>query len=1041
MGRAPAATAGGGVIAAAIRRPVAVTMLYLALAALGLVAWFRVPVDLLPNTELPRLRVTARWRGASPETTEALLTSPLEAAVQQVAGVERVGSVSEEQNGAGLATVDVAFARGTRMNFARLELSERLAALEPELPSGAAPPRVEPYVPREFQDRTRPFLSYTLTGPYTAEALRAQVEDELAPELRQLAGVAAVQAQGGRARVLSVELDEARALALGLTPEAVRRRLAGLDLVRDAGTVRAGGRQLRVSLRGAAGPDEVRRAVVLAGGGRVVRLGDLAVVRDGYEPPQSLYRIDGAPAVSFAVVREGGTNAVEVAGRVKARLARLAPGLRRGTRLVPGDDESAAIRRQLAGLRARALAGALVVLVVLYLFLRSLRSAAVVFLSITFAILIALGLVYAAGLTLNLLTLTGLAMGFGLAIDNPVVVLENIYRVARRAPSAGGAALRGARETALAVLAATATSVGVFVPFVYLQGEARLFYVPLALAVGFTSAASVFVSFTLTPALAARVLSARPGRAAGAFRAAPPPRVAARLYGSLLEASLRAPWRTVLAAALLLGASYLPFHAWVATGTLWHDAAAEAPYLVVEVSQPRGERLESTDQVVRRFEAFLAGRPEVGRFTATVYPRAARVRVEIADSLQGGGAAVRLKARLAELATTIGGADVRVSGIGASFAGGGAVPPSYSVQVLGYNYTRVRAIAEDLAARLRRSSRVHDVDTNSAGAWYQGEKTQAVELRIDRARLALHGITARDVVQRVSAAVGLQPVRGTLRSGGEPLELTVQLAGHEEVTAEQLAAIAIPAAGGEEVRVGDVATLATRTTLGRITRENQRYQRTVSYEFRGPARMGRRAHRAALAATRLPPGYELVDSDPWQWSSQERHEVWGVLALSLLLIFMLIAGLFESLRQPFCVLLTVPMALTGVFLLFAAIDASFTREAFIGVIMMSGVVVNSSVLLVHRINQLRRGGGMELPQAIIAGTLQRVRPILMTSSVSVLGLLPLVLSGGGPDANLWNGMGYSLLGGLTASTVLVLTVTPALYLLCERGRPAARARA
>jgi HAE1 family hydrophobic/amphiphilic exporter-1 len=253
---------------------------YLAIALLGVVAWLFIPIELLPDTELPRLSVTVTWRGASPEATEAFLTSPLEAAIQQVRCVEKVSSVSEEQNGAGRASIQVEFARGTDMDFARLELSERLAALDEQLPDGASRPVVESYVPEEFREQSRPFLRYTVTGPYTVEALRTHVDSRLAPELRQVDGVAEVQVQGGRARMLEIEVDEEKALALGLRPEDLRERIRSLEYVRQAGVVRAGGTEYTVAIRQRAeSAAEVRRLPLMTDRGCLVRLEDVARVR------------------------------------------------------------------------------------------------------------------------------------------------------------------------------------------------------------------------------------------------------------------------------------------------------------------------------------------------------------------------------------------------------------------------------------------------------------------------------------------------------------------------------------------------------------------------------------------------------------------------------------------------------------------------------------------------------------------------------------------------------------------------------------------
>jgi hydrophobic/amphiphilic exporter-1 (mainly G- bacteria), HAE1 family len=845
--------------------------------------------------------------------------------------------------------------------------------------------------------------------------------------------VAGVQAFGGRARVLEIALDERRILALGLTPDAVRVAVRGLEDVREAGRVEQGGTQYAVAIREYAGSAErIRRLPLLTDRGRLVRLEDVATVRDTYEQPRSLYRIDGQPAVSFQVVKETGTNVVQAADRVKAAVAGIQPRLPGGGRLILDEDESEGVRTQLTDLGGRAASAAAIVFFVLFLFLRSFRSAAIVFASIAFAALITLNLVYFGGLTLNLLTLMGLAMGFGLVIDNAVVVLENVYRHARTSPDAPTAAERGAREMVLPVLAATLTTIIVFIPFVYLQGEVRLYYVPLAIVVGFTNLASLLVTFTFTPALAGRLLGSRVARIR-ARAAAERPAFYVRLYAALVGASLRRPWVPIVLGLLALGGSWHLFDRYVTRGTVWRPWYAEQSYIRISFDLPRGEELERTDQLVRYFEERLGAMEEVETFTTWVYPQAAQIRVEFPEALEPTSVPLAVKEQLEAYSHQYGGAEVRVYGYGPSFYGGGSSPPNYSIRVLGYNYERVREIAEDLGRRLTRFSRIQEVDTNSWGSWYQRDRATEVVLRLDREALAARGLTAAEVVQRVNAAVGRSGQRSWLRVGEEEVAFMVALEGHEQLDVQRLQQLLVPAPGGGSVRLADVARLDEREVLSRIVREDQQYQRTVSYEFRGPNKLGDRVHEAVMKSTSLPAGYTLVGREEWRWSDDERTQIYLVLGVSLLLVFMVTASLFESLRQPLCVLLTVPMALIGVFLVFFFTGASFTREAFIGVIMMGGVVTNNATLLVDHVNQLRRRDGLVLRDAILRGTLERVRPILMTSAVTILGLLPLVLFSEAADANIWNALGYALLGGLASSTVLVLTVTPALYLLFERG--------
>ncbi len=242
------------------------------------------------------------------------------------------------------------------------------------------------------------------------------------------------------------------------------------------------------------------------------------------------------------------------------------------------------------------------------------------------------------------------------------------------------------------------------------------------------------------------------------------------------------------------------------------------------------------------------------------------------------------------------------------------------------------------------------------------------------------------------------------------------------------------------MRLADVATITEQDVLNVIEREDQQYQRSVQYEFRGPRKLGDRYRDAVIAATELPDGYRIEGQQTWSWDDEERAQIYIVLGVSLVLIFMVTAALFESLRQPICVLLTVPMALIGVFMMFFYAEASFTREAYIGVIMMGGIVVNNAILLVDHVNQLRRKRGLPLMDAVVRGTLERVRPILMTSATTVLGLLPLVIFSDYADANIWNALGYALIGGLLSSTLFVLTVTPAVYVLFERGPERKRVR-
>ncbi|MGH7545873.1 MAG: efflux RND transporter permease subunit, partial [Gemmatimonadota bacterium] len=475
--------------------------------ALGAAAFLSIPVELLPDVRFPRLTIQATWPGATPEAVEALVTTRLEAAAQQVTGAREVSSASTE----GRADVTVEFARDAAMDFAALELGERLGALQDVWPPGVVP-RVEPYVPREFSAQDVPFLEYALYGTFTTEGLREFAERQLRPELLGVDGVTAVRIYGGEPREIRVELDPRAMEALGLSARQVLDAVLALDVVRPAGTLVRGTSELVTTVAARMeSPGDLAQAVVVpdtAGSGRIVRLGDVARILDTRAEPWEYHRINGRPAITLSIVRGLGTNALRVADRVKANLDGLRRALPAGLDVVLRRDESAEIRRQLTDLRLRAGASAIVVFLVLLVFLGSFRSSAIVFSTIAFSTLLAVNLLYVAGLSLNLLTLAGLAMAFGLIVDNAIVVLENVYRRWRAGEPAQTAAEQGAREVALPIVASTLTTVIVFVPFLYLQGELRLYYLPFAYAVGLALLASLAVAFTFVPAAAARMLAA-----------------------------------------------------------------------------------------------------------------------------------------------------------------------------------------------------------------------------------------------------------------------------------------------------------------------------------------------------------------------------------------------------------------------------------------------------------------------------------------------------------------------------------------------------
>jgi HAE1 family hydrophobic/amphiphilic exporter-1 len=878
-------------------------------------------------------------------------------------------------------------------------------------------------------------LSYRLTGPYTFGELGRLGDEEIVPSLRAIDGVSEARVFGGEQREIAIELDRGRLEALGLRPEDVQRRIEEISEPRAPGSVTLDGLSVAVAVRTRLFTvDELSDLVILSRAEGAVRLRDLGRVRDQTADPRQYVRIDGLPTVQLILYRQTGTNAVRLADRIKAHLDERGSGLPPGVELELVDDVSEDIRTQLSDLRLRAAAAAIVIFLVLLLFLRSLGAVAVVFATIGFAVLFAVNLLYLGGFSLNVLSLAGLAWGFGLVVDNGIVVFENVERHRRSGSSAPEAASRGARQVLLPVVASTLTTAIVLVPFLFLQGDLRVYYLPLAFAVGFSILASLFVAFTFVPSLAARLGGAMGSRGDPAGQPAGTEPRYIKAYRAALGWGLRNPSVVGLVCVGCLAGSWLLFDKNVTRGVPWTSFWGQQTYILITIQFPRGAGIDRTDELARAFEAKLATLPEPERYVSYVQDQFAQIRVTFPDELEDSPIPPAIKEQMVAYSYGFSGVEVWVNGYGPSFYGGGGSPPNYRLKVLGYNYLTVRDVAEEIAGRLERFGRIQEVDPNASGSWFERDREFEITIAPDRAALETHDLSVEQLLSFVSANVRTEFGGDRLRIGGDEVPFAVKVAGYRDFDLLNLRELRIPMEQGGDLRLTDVARVDQRDVLASIRREDQQYERTVAWEFRGPIKLGDLVRDAVVNAMELPPGYRIEEDDSWRWSEEERVQVYLILGFAILLIYMVTAGLFESLAAPFVVLLTLPLALIGVFLIFFYANATFTRfyanatftrTAYIGTIMMGGIVVNNAILIVYHIGELRTR--METQAAILQGTLERVRPILMTTLTTVLGLLPLVVFAGGQDSNIWNALALATIGGLISSTVFVLIAIPVAY--------------
>ncbi len=1002
-------------------RPVAMSMIYLIILATGLASLIRLPLELMPGVDFPQLSVQTSWRRASPETMEAFVTAPIEEVCHTVRGVRRVSSTSEE----GRSTIIVEFTRDTDMDFAALELNEKLSVVREKLPYGTTPPRIVKYVPKEFE--TGHFLTYHLSGDMPLSDLRRYGLTRIRGALVGIDGVADVQVAGGAEPIVQIEIDPQKCRALGIDVNRISLVLEQAMIRQSLGVARKD--RLRVAVRleqQLSSVADIGDLCLNYDDRKSVRIRDVGRVIMTNSIPRQLMRINAQPAVVIDVYKEPGANSISTANRVFQRLQKFERTFPPGMRLIKVQDQSEDIRRELKLLASRAGFSILVVFMVLLLFLRRLSSPLIILATIFFAVLMTIDFFFFAKMTLNILTLAGLALGFGMLVDNSVVVLDSIFRRRELGDAPAEAAQRGAAQVVLPVAASTLTTLAALLPFFIMVGDMRVYYIPFALSVSLSLFASLIVAFTFTPGLSARLLSA-----AGGGSAVRTP-VYEKIYGRVLKRVLSHSLIVILLAVILLGGAGWLFNKYVYRGPVWQ--MRERTYIVVYIRFPRGAETSAVDAVAGEFEKIALADGRIENVTCNISGAAARLRITFPDSLALSAYPLILKENMIAKAASIGNAHVGVYGYGEGFSsGGGGTAPSFRIKVLGYNYDKVKNIAVALGERLQRYARVSNVDVNSAG-WLRGGDVSEMALVMNRERMGRFGVTSFTALSQIQQYLHENVVRQTISLHGREYELRVKARGSRQFDVMALQRLTLRNNDGRPVRVADVADIVQRPVMASIERENQQYQRMVTFEFRGPYKMGQKLLESILESTQLPPGFRLESGRMWTWmSGEEKAQIHLVIGLALLLIFMTTAALFESLRLPFIVILSVPMGLVGVFLVYLLTGRNFDRGAYIGLVLLFGIVVNNAILLVAHIRLLHRSG-LGIAEAVRKGAMQRLRPILITSSTTIVGLLPLVIRT--DSASLWSSLALTIIGGLAGSTFMVIIVVPVLYLLFEKKRRA-----
>ncbi|NNF84146.1 MAG: efflux RND transporter permease subunit, partial [Deltaproteobacteria bacterium] len=973
-----------------VRRPIFITMVTLIVVILGAVSLSRIRIDLLPNIELPTLTIRTGYEGASPEVMESLVTQIIEEIVGTVPGVKDVMSQSSEGN----SSVRVSFVWGTDIDTAALDVQAQLEDEINELPEDVVRPRVA-----KFDIASFPVVLLGISSNLDPVELTQLIEDHIRYRFAHVPGVAQVDLWGGFNREVRIELDPDRINALGLPLDRVLEAIRNANLDLPAGQIEQG--RYEITLRAPAefaNLDQIRDTVIVEREGAPVTLGQIAGVTDTYEKLSRIIRVNGERGIRVAIRKEADANTVEVSRRVLAEIEEANKAFPQ-IRIVPVINQGNFIERSIANVARSVLYGGCLAIVVLLFFMRNLRSTVVISLAIPISVIATFALIFFGGFTLNLMTLGGLALGVGMMVDSSIVVLENIFRRQSEAlEPATVAAVEGAREVASAIIASTITTLVIFLPLIFVRGVSGVLFKEMAYVIIFALVCSLLVSLSLVPMLAAGPLAIREQRQKKRAPTIERWDTAANVFFKDLENNYRdlVLWAlthrlaTVSCAAAILAASLLLLPM---IGTEFLPPSDEGEVRVTGEMEV-GTRLDLVDRQTRLMEKIVySAVPETASSVVSVgasgwRPDAASrgtIRMSLSPATERNRSNVEIADDLRRrLSGNIPGMDIRTRAPQGQFLlerllGG---DEGLTIEIRGFALQTLDALAQRVALSIAGISGITDVDTSrEAGVPQQ-------EISVDRDKIADLGLSVRDVTGILETTVAGSRV-GEFRSQGNSYRILVQLKDAEKRSLDEILNLTLTTGSGEQVALRSVVT--TEPGRGPILIDRKDQQRLVNVTANVSGRdLGSVAAdiQGVLDTIPRPAGYDLRIAGNYEEQQKAFHELSISLILALLLVYMVLACQYESLRDPLVVMVSVPLAAVGVLVMLFLTRTTLNLQSSIGCIMLGGIVVNNAILLVDQAGQLTKKG-MSVRDAVAEAGRRRLRPILMTTLTTVLALLPL----------------------------------------------------
>jgi hydrophobe/amphiphile efflux-1 (HAE1) family protein len=1018
----------GGLAGWSIRHPIGVSMLALTVVVLGVFSLDRLGINLLPDLIYPEVRVRINDPGVPALIMEDRVTRQLE---EQLAITENAVSVLSNST-EGQSSVDLSFPYGTDIDIALRDASTRLDRAKRFLPDTIDPPVIYKRDPSQI-----PVLEMVVSSAKRDPvALRSWVDYTFAKWFLNLPGVAAAEVGGGLEREIQVVLDQDRLSALGFTIEDVATALGEENLDAPGGNLRTSVSEISARASGRFQTAAELAAMPLWKGDKpraddMVRLDDVAQVRDTHEDEALRIRLDGVPGIKLSIQKQPTANTVAVVDVVMQRLAWL-----RQQGLIPDDvhvdrvgDQSTYVRHALRNASMAALSGALLAMLVVYLFLGNLRRTLIIGTAIPLAILVTFVIMALTGLTLNIMTLGGLALGIGMLVDNTIVMLENIARHQRRGEGDLEAPLNAAGEVTSAVVASTTTNLAAVLPFLFIGGLVGLLFRELIITISAAIVASLVVAITLVPALGARVHDSGSNPLRRGIDALM--RGLQQAYAGTTRFLLRFPWLPLL---VFIPALALAVPVFLSGKQIFLPKMDEGE-ISVSISGEAGMRLEETDAAVTQLEDLFLAQPDVRYVFTTsggrVFGRSeyqasntASLKVQLVpvDQRQRSGEEwiKDMQQGVKKMGLTGLRVRMRVRGIRGVHLGSG--DDDLSLRVQGPDTEVLRQLGETISERLRGIAGLSNLRHS-----YE-ETRNEVSVNVDRERAADQGIRVDDIGRALRAALdGL--VVSDFIEGDRQYDVRLRLPRTAFTSPDDLGNILVGLNQGQPVRLRNVARVNIVPAPASILRDNQRRIVEISASVGGELGLEQamtKVHKR-LADLPLPEGYSLYDGGESQALQEGRQMGYILLGLAVFLVFVVMAVQYESLRNPIVILLSIPFTLIGVAAAISWLHIPLSMPIWLGLIMLAGIVVNNAIVLVEQV-EVEREHGQPLVEAIVQGARLRLRPILMTTLTTVVGMAPLAW-GFGEGSEMLQPLAVVIVWGLSFSMLVSLVLVPAIYRL------------